>query len=31
MILDTLNQFCSAVALNTGGAGTYLVGDVIDL
>ena len=30
MILDTLNQFCSAVALNTGGAGTYLVGDVID-
>lgn len=31
MIIDKLNQFASAVALNTGGAGTYNIGDVIDL
>ena len=31
MILDKLSQFASALALNTGAAGTYLVGDVIDL
>jgi len=31
MILDERSQFCSAVALNTGAAGTYLIGDVIDL
>lgn len=31
MILDKRNEFCDAVALNTGGAGTYLVGDQIDL
>jgi len=30
MILDELTEFCDATALNTGGAGTYLVGDVID-
>lgn len=31
MILDERLEFCDAVALNTGGAGTYLLGDVIDL
>lgn len=31
MITDRLNTFCSAVALNTGAAGTYNVGDIIDL
>lgn len=31
MIIDARNEFCDAVALNTGGAGTYLVGSQIDL
>lgn len=31
MILDERNEFADATALNTGGAGTYLIGDVIDL
>lgn len=31
MILDKRNEFADAVALNTGGAGTYLIGDQIDL
>jgi hypothetical protein len=31
MIMDELTEFCDATALNTGGAGTYLLGDVIDL
>lgn len=31
MITDRLTTFCSATALNTGAAGTYLIGDVIDL
>lgn len=31
MIMDELNEFCDATALNTGGAGTYLLGDVMDL
>jgi hypothetical protein len=31
MILDKLNEFCDAVSLNTGVAGTYLLGDQIDL
>lgn len=31
MILDKLLTFASALAINTGGAGTYLLGDVIDL
>jgi len=31
MILDKRTEFCDAVALNTGGAGTYTVGDQIDL
>jgi hypothetical protein len=31
MILDDRLEFCDAVALNTGAAGTYLLGDVIDL
>jgi hypothetical protein len=31
MILDELNEFCDATALDTGAAGDYLVGDVIDL
>ena len=30
-ILDERNEFADATALNTGAAGTYLVGDVIDL
>lgn len=31
MILDERTELCDATALNTGGAGTYLIGDVIDL
>lgn len=31
MITDKLNQFCDAVAANTGGAGSYLLGNQIDL
>jgi hypothetical protein len=31
MILDRYNEFCDNVALNTGGAGTYLLGNQIDL
>lgn len=31
MILDKLNEFCNAVAANTGAAGTYLIGSQIDL
>ncbi len=31
MILDERAEFCDATALNTGGAGSYLVGDVMDL
>ena len=31
MILDERTEFCDATALNTGGAGSYLLGDVIDL
>ncbi len=31
MILDERNEFLDATTLNTGAAGTYLVGDVIDL
>lgn len=30
MILDERTEFCDATALNTGGAASYLVGDVID-
>lgn len=31
MLMDERNEFCDATALNTGGAASYLVGDVIDL
>lgn len=31
MILDKRTEFCDAVSLNTGAAGTYNLGDVIDL
>lgn len=31
MILDARNEFCDAVSLNTGAAGTYLIGSQIDL
>lgn len=31
MIVDSRNEFCNATLLNTGGAGTYLLGDQIDL
>lgn len=31
MIRDTRTTFASAVALNTGGAGSYIIGDVVDL
>lgn len=31
MILDKRTEFCDATALNTGGAGTYLLGNQIDL
>ncbi|QII84177.1 hypothetical protein G3T20_05345 [Bordetella hinzii] len=30
MIIDKRNEFADALALNTGAAGTYLLGDVID-
>jgi len=30
MILDERTEFCDATALNTGTAGSYLIGDVID-
>ena len=31
MLIDRYNQFCDNVALNTGAAGTYLIGDQIPL
>jgi len=31
MILDERAEFCDATALNTGAAGIYLIGDVMDL
>lgn len=31
MIRDTLTTFCRDTALNTGAAGSYLIGDVIDI
>lgn len=31
MILDERNEFCDSTALNTGAAGTYTLGDQIDL
>lgn len=31
MITDKLTTFCNGVALNTGAAGTYLIGDVVDM
>lgn len=31
MILDERTEFCDATSLNTGAAGTYLLGDQIDL
>lgn len=31
MIIDSRNELCDAVALNTGGAATYLIGSQIDL
>lgn len=31
MILDERAEFCDATALNTGAAGSYLIGDVMDL
>lgn len=31
MILDKRTEFCDATALNTGVAGTYLIGDQIDM
>ncbi len=31
MILDERTEFADATAMNTGGAATYLIGDVIDL
>ena len=31
MILDERTEFCDALALNTGAAGTYLLGDQVDL
>ena len=31
MFVDKLTEFCDGVALNTGAAGTYNVGDVIDI
>ncbi|WP_300379630.1 Bbp16 family capsid cement protein [Henriciella sp.] len=30
MIMDERTEFCDGTALNTGGAGSYLVGDVYD-
>tara|TARA_R110000796_G_scaffold9078_3_gene31202 strand:- start:4065 stop:4535 length:471 start_codon:yes stop_codon:yes gene_type:complete len=31
MILDKRSEFCDATALSTGGAGTYLLGNQVDL
>jgi hypothetical protein len=31
MILDERTEFCDATSLNTGAAGSYLIGDVVDL
>lgn len=31
MIMDSRLEFCDATALNTGGAATYLLGNVVDL
>lgn len=31
MICDALNTFCDNTALNTGGAGSYIIGNQIDL
>ena len=31
MILDERSEFCDATALNTGGAASYILGDVYDL
>lgn len=31
MLMDERGEFCDATALNTGAAGKYLIGDVIDL
>jgi len=31
MIIDKLTRFCDKTAMNTGAAGSYLIGDVIDL
>jgi hypothetical protein len=31
MIVDRLNQFCNGTTANTGAAGSYLLGDQIDL
>lgn len=31
MILDKRNEFCDATALNTGAAGSYVIGNQIDL
>ena len=31
MILDERGEFCDATAANTGGAASYLIGDVVDL
>jgi hypothetical protein len=31
MLMDERNEFADALALNTGAAGSYLIGDVIDL
>lgn len=31
MILDERTEFCDATALNTGAAGTYVIGDQIDI
>ena len=30
MILDERTEFCDATALNTGAAGSYLIGDVVE-
>lgn len=31
MIVDKLNEFCDATALNTGGAASYIIGSQVDL
>lgn len=31
MILDSRTEFCDATALNTGAAGSYIIGNVVDL